>query len=117
LLTEHGLHGIALGTGLSKLTLESRGEGGEEAALFLNTLVRLARPDAGPLLPIDGSREVDLDWIYVVGCSCRFCCWSVGPCASEQNPPRGLVNFEAVPGGFAKAKGYSGSEHVKTKEM
>lgn len=83
MLTEHAPHGIALRTQLSKLALESRGESGEEAAWCLNTLVRLARPDAGPILPIDGSREVGLDWIHV-GCSCWFC-WSVGPCASEQN--------------------------------
>jgi hypothetical protein len=116
LLTEHGLHGIALGTGLSKLALESRGEGGEEAAWFLNTLVWLARPDAGPLLPIDGSREVDLDWIHV-GCSCWFCCWSVSPCASEQNPSRGLMNFEAVPGEICQGRKTFRVQHVKTKEM
>jgi hypothetical protein len=70
----------------------------------------------GPLLPIDGSREVDLDWIHV-GCSCWFCCWSVSPCASEQNPSRGLMNFEAVPGEICQGRKTFRVQHVKTKEM
>jgi hypothetical protein len=55
LLTEHCSQGIALGTGLSKLALESSGEGGEEAVRHLDTLVGQVRHDAGPVAPIDGS--------------------------------------------------------------
>jgi hypothetical protein len=44
-----------LGTGLSKLALESNGEGGEDAVRHPDTLVGQVRHDAGPVAPIDGS--------------------------------------------------------------
>jgi hypothetical protein len=65
LLTEHCSQGIALGTGLSKLALESNGEGGEDAVRHPDTLVGQVRHDAGPVAPIDGSWEVDLDWSHL----------------------------------------------------
>lgn len=75
-----------MGTGLSKHALEGRGEGDKEAVGHLNTLAGQIRHDTGSSAPIDGSREVDSDWIHV-GCCCWFCCcWSRVRARASKSP-------------------------------
>jgi len=86
LLTEHGSQGSAMGTGPSKHALEGRGEGDKETVGHLNALADLVRHDTGAIAPIDGSREVDLDWIHDGCCCCWFCCWSRVRAQASKSP-------------------------------
>lgn len=75
-----------MGTGLSKLALEGTGEGDKETVGCLNTLAGRERHDAGAIAPIDGSREIDLDWIHVGCCRCWFCYWSRVRAQASKSP-------------------------------
>jgi hypothetical protein len=72
LLTEDCYQVTSTGTGPSKQAPEGRGEGGEDGVWNLDPLVGCGRHDAGPVAPIDGSREVDGDRIHLA-CCCWFC--------------------------------------------
>jgi hypothetical protein len=71
------------------------GESGEDGVRSLDPLVGRGRHDAGPVAPIDGSREVDDDDRVHLACCCWFCGCELVRARERDSPAYRRVNFEA----------------------
>jgi hypothetical protein len=94
LLTEDCYQVTSTGTGPSKQAPGGRGRGKEDSVQSLDPLVGRGRHDAGPVAPIDGSREVDDDGIHLA-CCCWFCGCNLVRARKRKNLIRALVNLVA----------------------
>jgi hypothetical protein len=94
LLTEDCYQVTSTRTGPSKQAPEGRGQGSKDSVRSLDPLVGRGRHDAGPVAPIDGSREVDDDRVHLA-CCCWFCGCNLIRARERKSPAREFVNFEA----------------------